>query len=100
MIRIEGESPGSSVRRGDSEEPARPPPLAFATLWCSGPDPRRDVLLRLQALRVDVATGIRESFSASTSVAGLDSTCDEALAIGARDFGLGSESFAGAPSGE
>ena len=93
MFRNEGESPGSSVPPDESEELPAPLPLAFATLWCSGPDPRRDVLLRLQALRIDVETGTWETFSAW-----IGNGPDEALATVARDFDLQDGGSAGAGS--
>ena len=104
MIRV---SEGASWDAGLYPEPAhatpwsaeRPAHLAFATLWCTGADPERDSLVRVQALR-QAADGRWESFAAFCRSERAPSDALEAEHVSARlarEFGLSAADLGGAP---
>ncbi|NOT31504.1 MAG: hypothetical protein HOP15_13740, partial [Planctomycetes bacterium] len=104
MIRVSEAAPWDA---GLYPEPARAAPwsaerpahLAFATLWCTGGDPERDSLVRVQALR-QAADGRWDSFAAFCRSERAPSDTLAAEHVGARlarEFGLSAADLDGAP---
>jgi Rad3-related DNA helicase len=77
---------------------ARPERVAFATMWCTGADPARDALVRVQALRR--SRDGWESFTSHVHGFARSTRADEAEHVGARlarEYGVAAADLAHAP---